>query len=118
MPLTDLACRNARCPEGVPYVRLADGGGLNLEVTAAGGKLWRWKYRFGGKEKRLIQLMALTLVRTSELIQARWDEFDLERAEWTIPPDGFGANGLQGPDDRAPVPRDRLHGARRDGVPG
>jgi len=53
MPLTDLACRNARCPEGVPYVRLADGGGLYLEVTAAGGKLWRWKYRFGGKEKRL-----------------------------------------------------------------
>jgi hypothetical protein len=42
MPLTDLACRNARCPEGVPYVRLADGGGLYLEVTAAGGKLWRW----------------------------------------------------------------------------
>jgi integrase len=53
MPLTDLACRNARCPEGVSYVRLADGGGLYLEVTAAGGKLWRWKYRFGGKEKRL-----------------------------------------------------------------
>jgi len=26
-------------------VRLADGEGLYLEVTAAGGKLWRWKYR-------------------------------------------------------------------------
>jgi hypothetical protein len=23
MPLTDLVCRNARCPEGKPYVRLA-----------------------------------------------------------------------------------------------
>ena len=53
MPLTDIACRNARCPEGKPYVRLVDGEGLYLEVTASGGKLWRWKYRFAGKEKRL-----------------------------------------------------------------
>ena len=32
-----------------------------------------------------MQLMALTFVRTSELIGARWEEFDLERAEWRIP---------------------------------
>lgn len=51
--LTDTECRNARCPEGRAYVRLADSGGLYLEVTATGSKLWRWKYRFGGKEKRL-----------------------------------------------------------------
>jgi integrase len=31
----------------------SDGGGLYLEVTPAGGKYWRLKYRFGGKEKRL-----------------------------------------------------------------
>jgi len=30
-----------------------DGGGLYLEVTAEGGRYWRWKYRHGGKEKRL-----------------------------------------------------------------
>ena len=30
-----------------------DGGGLYLEVTKAGGRYWRMKYRFGGKEKRL-----------------------------------------------------------------
>ncbi|MGH8062711.1 MAG: tyrosine-type recombinase/integrase [Pseudoxanthomonas sp.] len=30
-----------------------DGGGLYLEVTPAGGKLWRQKYRIAGKEKRL-----------------------------------------------------------------
>jgi integrase len=30
-----------------------DGGGLYLEVTPTGSKLWRLKYRFGGKEKRL-----------------------------------------------------------------
>jgi integrase len=30
-----------------------DGGGLYLEVTPAGGRYWRQKYRHGGKEKRL-----------------------------------------------------------------
>ena len=33
--------------------RLYDEKGLYLEVTPAGGKLWRLKYRFDGKEKRL-----------------------------------------------------------------
>lgn len=32
-----------------------------------------------------IKLMALTFVRTSELIQARWEEFDLDNAQWKIP---------------------------------
>ncbi len=30
-----------------------DGAGLYLEITPAGGRYWRLKYRFGGKEKRL-----------------------------------------------------------------
>ena len=30
-------------------------------------------------------LLALTFVRTSELIAARWEELDLEEALWTIP---------------------------------
>ncbi len=30
-----------------------DGGGLYLEVSPAGGRYWRLKYRHGGKEKRL-----------------------------------------------------------------
>ncbi|KWA79439.1 hypothetical protein WL30_32150 [Burkholderia ubonensis] len=33
--------------------KLFDGGGLYLLVTPEGGKYWRLKYRFGGKEKRL-----------------------------------------------------------------
>ena len=33
----------------------------------------------------LIKLMALTFVRTSELIGAKWDEFKLENARWDIP---------------------------------
>ena len=26
---------------------------MYLEISPAGGKWWRWKYRYGGKEKRL-----------------------------------------------------------------
>ncbi|MBL8448218.1 MAG: tyrosine-type recombinase/integrase [Zoogloeaceae bacterium] len=51
MKLTDLACRKAQ-PREKSY-RMAAGGGLYLEVLPAGGKYWRWKYRFLDKEKRL-----------------------------------------------------------------
>lgn len=51
MPLTDTAIRTAK-PSASP-VRMFDGGGLYLEVSPAGGKLWRLKYRYAGKEKRL-----------------------------------------------------------------
>ena len=51
MPLTDTAIRQAK-PGDKPK-RLTDGGGLYLEISPAGGKLWRFKYRAGGKEKRL-----------------------------------------------------------------
>src|SRR5271166_4368182 len=47
--LTDTEIRKARI-RGKAY-RLSDGGGLYLFVTPAGGKLWRWKYRFDGREK-------------------------------------------------------------------
>ncbi|WP_345812552.1 integrase arm-type DNA-binding domain-containing protein [Paraburkholderia sp. PREW-6R] len=51
MPLTDVAVRNAK-PRDKLY-RLFDERGMYLEVSAAGGKWWRLKYRFDGKEKRL-----------------------------------------------------------------
>lgn len=51
MPLTDVTIRKAS-PREKPY-RLADGGGMYLEVSPTGGKYWRFKYRFAGKEKRL-----------------------------------------------------------------
>ena len=51
--LTDPACKNAQCPADKTRVRLADAGGLYLEVTPNGAKRWFWKYRFSGKEKRL-----------------------------------------------------------------
>lgn len=40
----------------------------------------------GNEHTRLaLQLMALTFVRTSELIGARWPEFDLKHSRWEIP---------------------------------
>ena len=34
-------------------MKLSDGGGLYLHVTATGSKLWRMAYRFEGKQKLL-----------------------------------------------------------------
>lgn len=51
MPLTDTAIRAVKPADKTK--RMFDGGGLYLEVSPAGGKWWRLKYRFGGKEKRL-----------------------------------------------------------------
>jgi len=51
MPLTDTAIRNAK-PSEKP-IKLSDGGGLYIEIAPSGGKWWRLKYRFAGKEKRL-----------------------------------------------------------------
>jgi integrase len=39
-------------PKEKPY-KLADGKGLYLLVQPSGARYWRWKYRFGGKEKTL-----------------------------------------------------------------
>ena len=51
MPLTDTAVRNAKSADKAR--KLFDSGGLYLEVAPSGGKWWRLKYRFDGKEKRL-----------------------------------------------------------------
>lgn len=49
MALTDVEVRKAKTRR-IAY-RISDGSGLFLWVTPTGGKLWRWKYRFDGKEK-------------------------------------------------------------------
>lgn len=49
--LTEAALRAIKLSGKVE--RFYDTLGLYLELSKAGGKLWRWKYRFGGKEKRL-----------------------------------------------------------------
>ncbi len=51
MPLSDIEIRKLK-PRAKSF-RMTDGNALYLEVSPAGGKLWRWKYRYGGKEKRL-----------------------------------------------------------------
>jgi integrase len=51
MPLTSIACQNAK-PKEKPY-KLSDSAGLYLEIAPAGHKYWRLKYRYLGKEKRI-----------------------------------------------------------------
>jgi hypothetical protein len=51
MPLSDSAIREAK-PRDKAY-KLSDSEGLYLEVSTSGAKLWRWKFRFHGKEKKL-----------------------------------------------------------------
>jgi integrase len=38
---------------GSKTVRLSDSRGMYLEISPSGGKWWRFKYRIGGKEKRI-----------------------------------------------------------------
>lgn len=49
--LTETAIKNAK-PKEKPY-KLSDSGGLYAEITPTGGKHWRMKYRYDGKEKKL-----------------------------------------------------------------
>jgi integrase len=51
MSLSDTAVKNAK--PSSKAVRLFDAGGLYIEISPSGGKWWRLKYRYGGKEKRL-----------------------------------------------------------------
>ncbi len=51
MPLSDTTVRNAK-PREKGY-KLTDEKGLFIFVKLTGGKLWRFKYRFDGKEKLL-----------------------------------------------------------------
>ncbi|HXS73595.1 MAG TPA: integrase arm-type DNA-binding domain-containing protein, partial [Rhodanobacteraceae bacterium] len=63
--LTALVARKAE-PQEKPY-KLAAGGGLYLQVMPTGAKYWRWKYRYGNKEKRI----ALGVFPEISLAQAR-----------------------------------------------
>jgi integrase len=63
--LTATAIRNAK--PGDKVQRLFDGRGLYLEITPAGARYWRLKYRHAGKEKRL----ALGVFPVVSLAEAR-----------------------------------------------
>jgi len=49
MKLKDITCKSAK-PKDKQY-KLTDGNGLYLLIKPNGGKYWRYKYRFMGKEK-------------------------------------------------------------------
>ena len=70
MSLTDTAIRNVK--PGEKPLKLFDGGGLFLLVAPTGGKLWRLKYRFGGKEK-LLALGAYPAVSLKDARERRDD---------------------------------------------
>jgi hypothetical protein len=65
MPLTDIACRSRK--PSPKLKKLSDMGGLQLWVFPNGSKLWRFAYRFGGKQK----LLALGRYPDTTLVAAR-----------------------------------------------
>jgi len=73
MALNTLAIKGAK-PKEKSY-RLYDANGLYIEIAPSGGKLWRFKYRFAGKEKRL----SLGSFPTITLKQARSLKEDAKR---------------------------------------
>lgn len=72
--LTDSATKQAS-PQDKAY-KLADGGGLYLEVMPTGAKYWRLKYRHMGKENRL----ALGVYPDVSLVMAR-DKTSVAKAQ-------------------------------------
>lgn len=64
MTLTALAIKHLK-PKTAAY-RVADSGGLCIEVAPSGSKLWRWRYLFNGKG----QMLSL----------GKWPEVTLEQA--------------------------------------
>ncbi|WP_374474309.1 tyrosine-type recombinase/integrase [Arenimonas sp.] len=73
MPLTESTVKAARA--GTKPQKLADERGLYLLVNPSGSKLWRLKYRIGGKEK----LLALGAYPDVSLRQARDRRDDARR---------------------------------------
>ena len=73
MPSTDARCRSAQ--PGFKLQKLTDGGGLQLWLQPTGARLWRFAYRFGGKQK----LLALGVYPTVPLARARQAREDARR---------------------------------------
>ena len=58
MALTDTEI--TRTKSAIEPCRIADSGNLYFWVTPSGGKLWRWAYRFEGKQKLATTLFVVT----------------------------------------------------------
>ncbi len=68
MALTDVACRGTK--PGPQLRKLTDSAGLQLWIFPNGSKLWRYAYRFNGKQ-RLLALGAYPEVSLAEARKAR-----------------------------------------------
>lgn len=70
LPLTDTSIRKTKATE--KPIKMFDGGGLFLLISPKGGKGWRLKYRYAGKEK-LISLGTYPTVTLAEARDKRQD---------------------------------------------
>ena len=79
-PATDLDVVAVRGPATQPHaaLRASELPGLMLALD---------KYRGSPLTKLAVRLLLLTAVRPGELRQARWTEFDLDAALWSVPAD-------------------------------
>ena len=68
MKLTNALCKKTK--PSPKLLKLFDGGGLYLEITPSGGRHWKLKYRYAGKEKK-IAFGAYPLVSLSEAREKR-----------------------------------------------
>jgi integrase len=73
LPLTDTAIRNVK-PKAKSF-KLTDGGGLFLWIQPNGGKWWRYRYRFAGRQK----LLALGIYPDVSLADARDAHFQARK---------------------------------------
>lgn len=102
MRLSDVAIKGTK--PGTRTFRLSDGAGLYLEVTPQGSKLWRYRYRFNGKQKTLALGVYpdVSLARARELHQearkqlaAGQDPMAARRARKMARAHSFGAVALE-----------------------
>ena len=73
IPLSDMKIQKIKAQD--KPITLFDGGGLFLLITPSGGKLWRFKYRFNGKEKKI----AFGAYPTISLLDARHKRDEAKR---------------------------------------
>ncbi|QIL69250.1 integrase arm-type DNA-binding domain-containing protein [Diaphorobacter sp. HDW4B] len=96
--LTDAHCKNAICSPGLKRERLADSGGLYLEVSPSGSKRWFWKYRFEGKEGRMA-LGSYPAVGLTAARKAPRDAAKIQKAEGVDPVQARKVKKLKGTRD-------------------
>lgn len=96
MALTELEVKNAK-PKATAY-KLTDGDGMFLLVASSGGKHWRLKYRFLGKEK----LLSMGSYPEVSLQQARERRFEARK---------LVANGIDPSEEKQKARQDALDDA-------